>query len=150
VRFLKCGDQHFFVIVQPLREQHFDEFEFKERLDSASCGPTNQSDGKYVIGNFSIDHPEGQELDFTNHIVAVFFNKWKYIYSSDGTEELYDLSEDFQEQNNLVLEYPEIAEPMREYGLSHISRNITEPSNETERMSEEIIQKLIELGYLMI
>ena len=33
---------------------------------------------------------------------AVFFNKFKFIYSSDGTEELYDLEDDPSESINLV------------------------------------------------
>lgn len=53
-------------------------------------------------------------IESEDDIKAVRTQRYKYIYSPDGpTEELYDLSDDPNEMNDLAAQHPAICEDLR-------------------------------------
>ena len=118
IRFLRCGDEYFSIWAGLRPNVPTDNV--LNYLDSAKCGETNQTE-RYTIGNFSIEYIQGTELNLTNHLFSIFLDNWKYIYSTDGSKELYNLSEDRQESNNLAIEYPEVTEELHGYGTTYLS-----------------------------
>lgn len=122
VGLFKCDDNYIYISMNSSHNESLTGFD--DYFNSASCDPNDRMSSRYVIGNFSIDYPLGEEMDkelnLTNHIISVFFDKWKYIHTSDGPEELYDLSQDPHELDNVILDYPDIAENFYDYILSYI------------------------------
>jgi arylsulfatase A-like enzyme len=157
IGFFKCDDEYMFLMAflftsSSNSQENFTRY-FREYMDSAMCGEFNNSADRHVIGNFSIKMPTGKEFFWTQHTFAVFWDNWKYLYSASGLEELYDLSEDSGETENLVFEYPELVEMLREQYKSYVNITLDLPiqSNmNTTPISEEMIEKLVELGYLTI
>jgi len=75
---------------------------------------------------------------------------YKYIWASDGKDELYDLSEDPTEQRNLVAEMPEKASEMKralEDFLFSIEKRDLGDMAAAHFYDEEIIRKLKDYGY---
>ncbi len=55
------------------------------------------------------------EYDNKNYAISCIFGKWKYITNKiTDKEELYDISQDYQETRNLITEKPRLADEFRE------------------------------------
>ncbi len=80
---------------------------------------------------------------------ALYFENWKFIQSSDGEDELYEISADPGEEHNLVDRMPE-----KHDGLSRLLEQIIPaeqqdvPDAQPMEMDEETRARLKSLGYL--
>jgi hypothetical protein len=80
---------------------------------------------------------------------AIYDDHHKYIRSSDGQDELYDLRNDPGETSNLVDSIPALARRMREALAAFESqRRRTQPQPDTTPLSEEEKERLRALGYI--
>jgi hypothetical protein len=79
---------------------------------------------------------------------AIFLERWKYIRSSDGKDELYDLEHDPAEARNLIGERPALAEKLRAKLETFISEAKRADSGATPvQMSAKELEELEKLGY---
>jgi arylsulfatase A-like enzyme len=80
---------------------------------------------------------------------AVYQGPWKYIHSTDGNSELYDLASDPREFTNLILKRPEVAEPLRQWLEEQHSAGPAagDPARPLE-VDEETRARLEALGYI--
>lgn len=80
---------------------------------------------------------------------ALFEGPWKYIRSSDGSHELYDLGRDPAETANLIESRAEIAADLaRKLEQWLTSRKPAAPPAPLEEMDEEDLKRLKSLGYV--
>jgi arylsulfatase A-like enzyme len=77
---------------------------------------------------------------------ATFRNCWKFILSSDGDRELYNLSADAGENRNVIGEQPQVAAEM-EAVLSAWQKNLV-PVNGPPRIDKDTLDRLKSLGYV--
>lgn len=80
---------------------------------------------------------------------AVYQGPWKYIHSTDGSSELYDLEADPREFSNLIDEHPDVAETLRLWLEEQLA---AEPSagddSKPMEVDEETRARLEALGYI--
>jgi len=85
---------------------------------------------------------------------ALYEGDFKFIHSTDGKHEMYDLAADPKEQNNIIAAQPELAERLRAEVETMISKApeppiITKGKGEAEVLQDrEELQDLKDLGYL--
>lgn len=81
---------------------------------------------------------------------ALFEWPMKYIHSSDGMNEMYDLDADPREQNNLIPAQPEKADAMRKSLEEYLAslRHHPPPSEAPPDPTEKEKEQLRDLGYL--
>jgi hypothetical protein len=90
-----------------------------------------------------------QEHYFQRGLRSVHHENWKFIWATDGRHELYDLSRDSGETNNLVTQLPEQAAAMqaglqeRLAGMSAIGGQ-----EQTPELDPETREQLRALGYV--
>jgi len=77
---------------------------------------------------------------------AMFRDSWKFILSSDGERELYDLSTDVGENRNVTGEQPEVAARM-ETVLTAWQKNLA-PVNGPSGIDKDTLDRLKSLGYV--
>ena len=77
---------------------------------------------------------------------AMFRDSWKFILSSDGERELYNLSTDAGENRNVMGEQPEVAAQM-EAVLSAWQKNLA-PVNGPPGIDKDTLDRLKSLGYV--
>ena len=76
---------------------------------------------------------EGNPVSLAGRFRMLRTERWKYVHEPGGTDELYDLEQDPDEQRNLAAERPQAAAAMRERsgecgaGDSPTSRSIARP-----------------------
>ncbi|UPV76654.1 sulfatase-like hydrolase/transferase (plasmid) [Halorussus limi] len=117
------------------------------------------SDREYAVSEYLHPQPEIEAVRdrydevprdisrFDRALRAVRTPEWKYVEGSDGTEELYDLTDDPAESRNLAADRPETADRLRERAtaelgpLEYRSGDATDIEAGTKRQLEE-------LGYL--
>lgn len=78
---------------------------------------------------------------------AFYSDQYKYIRSSDGQHELYDLAQDPAERSNLIAHRPEVARRLaRELeGFQH--NGFAPPGEPVKTLPEEALEQLRALGY---
>jgi arylsulfatase A-like enzyme len=96
-------------------------------------------------------HQRRQDVDehyFTRHFKGLYQGPYKFIESSDGGRELYDLRADPKEATNLAESVPEVAGRM-EQDLEQYVESLPMPQRDQVRsMSEDVRQELRSLGYV--
>lgn len=85
---------------------------------------------------------------FTHKFSMVKIKSHKFIYWEDGVEELYDLSDDHAEQNNLAPSAKEVCETMRELLMQNLSVRKNTDKNEGNQADDLVMQRLKDLGYI--
>ena len=83
--------------------------------------------------------------------VALFFDQFKFIKSSDGEDELFNLADDPGEVTNLITENPEISfkgEIILDEFFNSISRREENTEENLRRIEQEEVVKLKALGYI--
>ena len=85
---------------------------------------------------------------FVKKMWMVLDSKYKYISSSDGQDELYDLKNDKNELNNLISKNQEVAARMKMKLAEWKSRRTKNISKEQFIIDEEIKRNLEALGYI--
>lgn len=82
--------------------------------------------------------------------IAAVGERYKYLQSADGMRELYDLSVDAGEQNNLLLELPERAAEFEAYIADWLARTpeYKLPPGQSLDVPPETLQSMKSLGYL--
>lgn len=85
---------------------------------------------------------------FKRKRAALFLERWKYIRSSDGSHELYDLASDPGETRNLIAEKPELARTLDER-LARFEAESRAPTTRAApvEVSDEELETLRQLGY---
>ena len=80
---------------------------------------------------------------------AVFQGKYKYIWASNGVNELYDLEDDPGEENNLIQKFPHEAQGMQRT-LNQWLVSFKPPSTEgaTVKINKSTEERLRALGYV--
>lgn len=84
---------------------------------------------------------------FDRVLRAVYLGKYKYIWSSNGEDELYDLTQDPGETRNLIKELPDVAEAGRksiESRLGPLGAGPKQPAI----VDKEALERLKSVGYL--
>ncbi len=78
---------------------------------------------------------------------AFYSDQYKYIRSSDGQHELYDLGHDAAEQSNLIAHRPEVVRRLTRE-LEDFQRNgSASPGEPVKTLPEEALEQLRALGY---
>jgi arylsulfatase A-like enzyme len=72
---------------------------------------------------------------------------FKYILASDGEEELYDVTKDSEESENLAAELPEQARLMRSLLSATLGSQTREAQPTVTKLDEDIKRRLQDLGY---
>lgn len=86
---------------------------------------------------------------FDKDLRTIIKDNFKYIWSSDGKNELYDLSRDPQELHNLVDELPRKGKEMQTtLDMWLDSDKFTVPKEKLPKMDEKIREDLRALGYI--
>jgi len=75
-------------------------------------------------------------------------NAWKYVETTDGAEELYDLRVDVSESENIVDGHGTKRTELRDRLLESVGELIRAPGEGDSRMDEETKQRLEDLGYI--
>ena len=70
---------------------------------------------------------------------------WKYLYWMDGTEELYNISSDPNETNNLLSRHRDVGDDMQEQVQRDVLSQLTPNDEPTDERTQEMLR---ELGYL--
>jgi arylsulfatase A-like enzyme len=78
---------------------------------------------------------------------AIYDDRWKYIRSSDGHHELYDLRDDPREAHNRVDDFPEIADRL-DQRLGALERGVSAPTGEPVDLDADDVEQLRALGYM--
>ncbi len=93
-----------------------------------------------ILGDWASEPGEERRFAYRDH-------RWKYIRRPRG-EELYDLTEDPDEQNNLIDEEPDVLEEFRQAVDEH-DQTIDDTHVDVEHieMDESVKQQLRDLGY---
>ncbi|WP_311172587.1 sulfatase [Halobellus ordinarius] len=81
-------------------------------------------------------------------VVAARDGDWKYIDVAGGSEELYDLSADPGEGENLAEEDPEHCDRLRDTIPRHLFESQPAGRPDAEDVDEDVAQRLEELGYM--
>jgi arylsulfatase A-like enzyme len=85
---------------------------------------------------------------FKRKRAALYLDKWKYIRSSDGANELYDLEADPREATNLAATKPELAQTLAaRLDRFESESRAAEASGAPVEVSDEELNTLRELGY---
>jgi len=78
---------------------------------------------------------------------AVVFENWKFIRSSDGHHELYDLGADSAEANNRIAANPQVAERGERLLLEFMAGKGSETTTQGVEVGADEVELLEELGY---
>jgi arylsulfatase A-like enzyme len=124
--------------------------------------PTERSIGReYAIAEYLAPQPSMEALSpkveseisesvkrYDRALRAIQTDKWKYTEGSDSSQELYNLSTDPQESENVITEKPATAKRLRK--LLKSDRSAFAPKAETTTANVDTIteQRLEDLGYL--
>ena len=74
---------------------------------------------------------------------------WRFILRANGAEELYDVTRDPEERNNLAFQYPEVAERFRELLRPRLDAFLRGAGGDgPAELSPEAIEALRSLGYV--
>ena len=96
----------------------------------------------------SNEDPDFDFRPFDRDMKCVIDGDWKYVWSSDGRHELYDIEKDFEEQENLIAVEEAVATRLGEGIIAwKDSLSIPEVSGEPGEISEETRDALRALGY---
>jgi len=93
----------------------------------------------------------GRLASFRRRIRSIQVGSDKLIWGSDGRHELYDVTRDPGELENLALERPEVVESLAaqlEATVARLSRSTSDPRPGLSRIDPETIENLRALGYL--
>ena len=82
--------------------------------------------------------------------LALISERWKYMLYTEGPDRLYDLEADFEEMENVIEEYPEVAGRMRSEVLRTMATSRERGAGlEVKRdPSPELVEALRSLGYV--
>jgi arylsulfatase A-like enzyme len=102
--------------------------------------------------DLSIFHERFPGVDVSRYdrdLKMVRTDRYKYIWSSDGDLELYDLQSDPEEQCNTVREHPGVAEDLDRHLMAWCdSFEAATPLDEVPEFDEQVKDRLRALGYL--
>jgi len=80
---------------------------------------------------------------------AVYQGRWKYIHSTDGNSELYDLETDPDEQKNLIKARPDVAVAMQAWLMEQLESAAADSEGPRPmEVDEETKKRLEALGYI--
>ena len=90
------------------------------------------------------------ELDCGNIVHAILKNNWKYIYNAwTQGEELYNLSKDNKESDNLIHKNNSTATELKKELFNYLSKTPqTSPTKKRIKPTKEIEEKLKAMGYI--
>jgi len=90
----------------------------------------------------------GGEVKLDEIRVSYRTSKWKYIHDRQtGEDELYNLSKDPVEQNNVIENNPDVRDELYSVITEHLTEIVDDHSRQREEVDESVEQRLIDLGY---
>jgi arylsulfatase A-like enzyme len=103
-----------------------------------------------LISNFLKEYPEGKEiLKYDRALKSMRIGISKYIWSSTGKHEFYNLLDDPEELKNLIAEKSteadELEKRLKDWLISFEHAGVSEKGRE---LDAELLQKLKDLGYI--
>jgi len=87
----------------------------------------------------------GERVSMDGEKYAVLNNDWKYVYFTAGDDELFDMKADPHETANVISQYPELAQALKEEIEYIIS---TQESARIGEIPEDRMRELRALGYI--
>jgi arylsulfatase A-like enzyme len=118
------------------------EFTISERADWSSATSRRKLD------KLQAEYPNFDWKKYAHEIVALRTKDYKYIWSSDNRDELFDLSSDQNESSNLVSLRPEKANELKAKLDSWRSSYVHAPIGEDQEFETSITKRLRALGYM--
>jgi len=102
------------------------------------------------INEFAERYPDFDFSPFDRELRAYRTRRYKYIWASDGRDELYDLAHDPGETENLIDKRPDVAADLRQRLLSWMEEHPIETSTATEipEYDDAVLARLRDLGYI--
>ena len=102
------------------------------------------------INEFAERYPDFDFSPFDRELRAYRTRRYKYIWASDGRDELYDLVQDPGETDNLIHKRPDVAADLRQRLLAWMEAHPIEASTVTEvpEYDEAVLARLRDLGYV--
>jgi arylsulfatase A-like enzyme len=129
-------------------------------LDLSGIPAPSEFEGRSLLGLMNGEESEDFYLAYTMREPWTFLTggpahalrigDWKLIQFEDGTDLLFDLSSDPQEQTNLAQKRPDITNPLRDRLLNMVRSQTkrTTRAHLPESISEETLERLRSLGYI--
>ena len=108
-----------------------------------------------AYAKLTLEHIRKYNPSFSNETLvspkqAVRTNRFKYIKYGTGSEELFDIASDPQETKNVIDEFPEAAQELREK-LSTLPASACTGTTDSARLKDfdpQVKKQLEDLGYL--
>lgn len=135
----------------------------KNQMEGKNIFTTNPSDRIAVSELLGVNPPlevlarktgiaESELKRFDNQIIALRNRQYKYIQDSLGNEELFDITKDPYELQNIIAENPCVHQMFQKFKKSWDTRKIPTGQNygfsETIEVENELLKRLEALGYL--
>lgn len=130
-----------------LKSQAIDLLDPEERRQRVAEYP---ADFERAITKIQKVYPDWDPTPFRRKLWALYHGDYKLIFASDGTHELYDLSKDPEELEDLAGTDAELLQKMEDVLKQYMSR-LTEfeyDAKEAPRASREQMERLKALGYV--
>jgi len=89
---------------------------------------------RLIVLNMGDDVPPEMSSPYLRRLKAVIYGEWKYIWASDGRDELYNLKKDFGETRNLIDRYPAKAKELYRKLVNWVRAHGFKPSEVLRRM----------------
>ncbi len=129
------------------------------QMQGQSLLPEDLQEGRPAFAEYLEPSPPVRALErrypgfngspYNRALRAVRTRRYKYIWASDGREELYDIVKDPAEKANLIAELPEVARELRRELEGRLGAEVVPvESSENIRLSAEVRRRLEALGYL--
>ncbi len=93
-------------------------------------------------------HPPGSRRDLSQQLKMIRRGRWKYIMSSSGSDELYDIEADNCETTNLAKSQRDICSTLRAELILQLGAFGESPGENSYEMNDKIKEHLKALGYL--
>lgn len=129
-------------------------------LDLLGISAPPEFEGRSLVGLMNGEEPENFYLAYTMREPWTFLTDgpahalrvghWKLIHFEDGTDLLFDLSADPQEQMNLAEKRPDITNPLRDrlFNMVHNQMKRAISVRPPDSIPEETLERLRSLGYI--
>ena len=100
------------------------------------------------LSNTAKKYPGFDWSSYERELKCIRTKRFKYIWSSNGKDELYDIIEDATEENNLIESHHKKAAELKEQLFSQLSSFKTDNHTEDIEIDKDLKKHLAGLGYI--